>query len=99
MAILTDEKKNSKKSIIQEKLLEFGIDATVDRKCRSNRYLYTIKPQEGVKLSKTPVSKRSYPLRSLPQNIRIARPFRKDLVGIEIPTKTSDRLFKGSLRK
>ena len=39
MAILTDEKKNSKKRASHSrKLLEFGVDATVDRKCRSNRY-------------------------------------------------------------
>jgi S-DNA-T family DNA segregation ATPase FtsK/SpoIIIE len=77
-----------KAEVIQQKLSKFGIDVTMqDVNIGPAVMQYTLKPAEGVKLSKIMNLKHDLALALAAKSLRIEAPIPgKSLVGIEIPT-------------
>ncbi|MBI5412732.1 DNA translocase FtsK 4TM domain-containing protein [Candidatus Peregrinibacteria bacterium] len=84
-----DEFLKEKAEMIRTKLEQFGIDVTMsDVHVGPTVIQYTLKPQEGVKLSKITALKNDLALALAARAIRIEAPIPgKPLVGIEIPNE------------
>ncbi len=82
-----DEELKHQARLIEEKLLEFGIEVTVkDARPGPTVTQFTLEPSEGVKLSKIGSLKDDLSLALAAQSLRIEAPIPgKSLVGIEMP--------------
>ena len=90
MQILSDEKELSRKEkLIQEKLLEFGIGCELGAANTGPTVTqFTLKPHEGVKISKITNLKNDLALALAAPSLRLEAPIAgKDLIGIEIPNE------------
>lgn len=84
---VNDEELRMQAKLIEDKLAEFDIDVTVkDARPGPTVTQFTLKPSEGIKLSKIAGLKDDLALALSAQSLRIEAPIPgKDLVGIEMP--------------
>ncbi len=84
---VNDEELRKQAKLIEDKLAEFDIDVTVkDARPGPTVTQFTLKPSEGIKLSKIAGLKDDLSLALAAQSLRIEAPIPgKDLVGIEMP--------------
>ncbi len=84
---VNDEELRKQAKLIEDKLAEFDIDVVVkDARPGPTVTQFTVKPSEGVKLSKIASLKDDLSLALAAQSLRIEAPIPgKDLVGIEMP--------------
>ena len=88
MQILSDEKElAAKEKLIQQKLMEFGIGCELGAANTGPTVTqFTLKPHEGVKISKITNLKNDLALALSAPSLRLEAPISgKDLIGIEIP--------------
>lgn len=97
--VIDDESLKKNAENIQNKLATFGIDVTMkDIHVGPTVVQYTLKPHEGVKLSKITTLKQDLALALAAKAIRIEAPIPgQSLVGIEVPNETRATVFMRDL--